>query len=126
MPQKGSSGAAAHWKGTTRGSAILGTGVVQPPVQQVSYAALVAFGELPVQLGEERNTQARVAQTAEQRTRKDARVVGRDGGGQPELAVLERLTARIGPTKQQMAPVVDQKVDQRSGVVSEGAGPTLE
>jgi hypothetical protein len=25
-----------------------------------------------------------------------------------------------------MAPVVDQKVDQRSGVVSEGAGPTLE
>jgi hypothetical protein len=44
--------------------------VVQPPVQQVSYAAWVAFGELPtLHFGEEQLKHARVAQTAEQRTR---------------------------------------------------------
>ena len=42
--------------------------VVQPPVQQVSYAAWVALAPV-VHLGEEQGTQARVAQTAEQRTR---------------------------------------------------------
>ena len=48
----------------------LASDVVQPPVQQVSYAAWVAFGELPtLHFGEEQLKHARVAQTAEQRTR---------------------------------------------------------